>query len=335
METELYIKSGNIVVRLDNATPDVRSLIYERFDGYFRITESLADTKPARTIKLIESSGLLIKSTISKPSAEIKISNIFHDHDNPEVWIMLAQPTNDDSILELHLTNRTPAVCIMISRVIRSIILQLHFLQGKAFIHASAVSINGKVLAFTGPKYAGKTTCLLAMCKYTCALPVTNDKLSIYYEGSHPQAQGFPIKAGIRRGSLDLIDEDGLFNTDKMFNHDSDKVLRVTMHELARKFNKFPAHSGPLAAICLPIYDSSLEGFSISRYSSFEITGAWKDNQLKSLAEIDPEQKAIANFFPQHYDSNTIPEVPVFLCRSNSGSIKAMVEYLEQLVRTL
>ncbi|WP_338507990.1 hypothetical protein [Pseudomonas poae] len=309
MEKEIYIHSSGAVIRLQNATPEMVNLLYERFAGYFLITENSANAERAKTLILIENSDLQVTS---KPNVEIKKTETFYDHDNPEIWVVLGRPTSDDSILELHFANRNLAVYTMISRVIRSLILQLHFLQGKTFIHASAVSIKGKILAFTGPKYSGKTTCLLAMCKYTSALPVTNDKLSVYYQGSQAHAQGFPIKAGVRRGSIDLIDKDGFFNKSKICDPSSDKIIRVTMHELARKFNKVPVQSGPLCAICIPMFDSSLEGFSVRRYSSVEITNAWNENQLKSLEEIDPEQKALANFFPQQYEISTIPEIPFF-----------------------
>lgn len=335
MTKPVLIKSGGVIIQLNGATPAIIGLFQEQFGGYFRIIETAANTEPSIIFKIIESSSTELVSLIAGSNTRIKMTHVFHDHDTPEIWVVLAQAVNEAATLELHFSSSTPGICIMILRVIRAIILQLHFSQGKTFIHASAVSIKGKVLAFTGQKHAGKTTCLLAMCKYTSALPMTNDKMSVGYEGSYLRAQGFPIKAGIRKGSLDIIDQDRFFSTNRVHYPNSDKVIRVTMQELARKFTKSTAHSGRLTAVCIPVYDSDAEVFSVRQYHPLEIKNIWKENLLKSLAEIDPEQKAIEYFFPIQCESNLIPEIPFFECRSNSNSIKAMVEHLEQLTQSL
>jgi hypothetical protein len=89
-------------------------------------------------------------------------------------------------------------------RVLRALVLRDFLDAGWGFLHAACVAIGGQGVALAGPRHAGKTTVLLQCLHWLGpdAALVSNDKLAA---GPAGQAAGFPVRAGIRPGTLEAL----------------------------------------------------------------------------------------------------------------------------------
>lgn len=331
----LSVSSGGAAVNVVGGSTALAEFLQGMFDKYFIVTWGHANPMAAIALKLHEDEAPTLdtpKPTL-EPTFNLSRREIFYDHYDPRIAITVSRTSHCVSKFDVWTGREGTRVYPMLYRFIRSVLLQLHLQDRGSFLHASAVAIDDQVLAFVGPKFTGKTTCMIAMCKYTDAAPVTNDKLLVEVCSEGAWARGFPIKAGIRQGTLDLLDTGGTFET--LVSATSDKVVRLSMHNLAQLYNKRPVTAGRLAAIFLPTHDQAIDGFDVRACTSEEVSSVWADHQLKTLSTLDPEQQAVADFFPPTAPVATIPSVPIFACRSNEHSLKAMTHYLHGWVKAL
>jgi hypothetical protein len=117
----------------------------------------------------------------------------------------------DDAAGDVHLFTPRPAPGMpdpgpgTAVRVLRALVLRDFLDAGWGFLHAACVAIAGQGIALAGPRHAGKTTALLQCLHWLGpdAALVSNDKLAIDPAGQ--AAAGFPVRVGIRPGTLEAL----------------------------------------------------------------------------------------------------------------------------------
>jgi hypothetical protein len=131
--------------------------------------------------------------------------------------------------------------------IIQRQILQPIMQQRSTIMHAAGVAINGKVLAITGAKGAGKTTVQFTLASSGAAL-LSADRiyLGVDDQKSKCLAWGYPARSSVDRDSFRLFPELG--TTDGFGADGSAKVL-VPLGELARRFHTSVQPRGPVGAV--------------------------------------------------------------------------------------
>ncbi|WNF51259.1 hypothetical protein [Bacillus sp. SG20001] len=100
-----------------------------------------------------------------------------------------------------HNINNTIDYFVM--RIIRTLIQIFAKNDGYTFFHAAFAEINGKGIAVTGDKFAGKSTTLINLLQMFTGIFVSNDKLAIKGNADgRMNVISFPIAAGFRVGTI-------------------------------------------------------------------------------------------------------------------------------------
>jgi len=89
---------------------------------------------------------------------------------------------------------------VSVMRAIREITVVELLRKGVPILHASALSLQTEGLAFVGPKFAGKTTFLIAGLIATRGAFVANDRLVVDITRNGAVARGFPTIISMRTG---------------------------------------------------------------------------------------------------------------------------------------
>ena len=83
-------------------------------------------------------------------------------------------------------------------RVVRELAVSPRSSEGRLELHAAAIELHGRIIAFAGPKRAGKTTTLAHIVMSEDAGIVTNDRLLLTQGKSEIQARGIPTFVSVR-----------------------------------------------------------------------------------------------------------------------------------------
>lgn len=126
------------------------------------------------------------------------------EEDGPQAGYALMDRSADLVLLLLSPGQRGVPSMLPIRVVRAAILLQLET-AGWSYLHAACLTRGGIGLAVTGPKFAGKTTLALQLLGRPGWRLVANDKLAVRPGKAGVEAQGFPIRMGIRSGSLDVL----------------------------------------------------------------------------------------------------------------------------------
>lgn len=131
--------------------------------------------------------------------------------------------------------------------IIQRQVLQPIMQQTSTIMHAAGIAINGKILAITGAKGAGKTTVQFTLASSGAAL-VSADRI---YVGADDQAKecfawGYPARSSVDRDSFRLFPDLG--TTDGFGADGSAKVL-VPLAELAMRLHTSVQPRGPMGAV--------------------------------------------------------------------------------------
>ncbi len=147
--------------------------------------------------------------------------------------------------------------------------------RGRAVLHASAVEVEGKAVAFVGPSRCGKSTLAALLCASGAGL-VTDDNLPLSMDGDGVRCDGGAVELRLRPTAAQLVER---FATPP-------RTRRTVDDRLAVAPLLPPSPKPSLAAIFLPVpvYDSAkLEVDAVSRPAAalrlaecFRITG-WRE----------------------------------------------------------
>ena len=199
---------------------------------------------------------------------------------------------------------------IVVMRAIRSTIIRGIQESGCRFLHASAVSRGPKCVLIAGDKFAGKTTTMTQLLLRGCDF-LSNDKVAVSVVGTKLRAQGFPIAAGIRRGTCLWLAERGYSHLHELataqrdvfvappseeFNPD-DARIRVHPEDLARAFGVGIA--GECEIACIVVQSFTPEGpAGIRRLDSRSIKVALERMWLNDWSAILPEHDFMSALEP-------------------------------------
>jgi len=107
-----------------------------------------------------------------------------------------------DLVLLYLAAGKWEAPSMLAIRVVRAAVLLQLEAAGWEYLHAACLTWRGVGVAITGPKFVGKTTLALQLLARPGWRLVANDKLAVRPGIAGVEALGFPIRMGIRDGSL-------------------------------------------------------------------------------------------------------------------------------------
>lgn len=179
-------------------------------------------------------------------------------------------------------------------RVLRALVLRDFLDAGWWFLHAACIAIGGQAIALAGPRHAGKTTALLQCLHWLGpdAALVSNDKLAIDPAGQ--AAAGFPVRAGIRPGTLEALPGGPLLSSLSQRDAGPDGRVHARPQDLAAAAGTAVAPLCPLrAAVALELDPAAarprLE--EPSRREQARLLACWA---LDGPAGVYPEQAEAA-----------------------------------------
>ncbi|MDO7412000.1 hypothetical protein Q5X48_09260 [Acinetobacter baumannii] len=253
---------------------------------------------------------------------------VFDDVYDKDNFIVTFGVKENNPKLKLYYNKDNNNSAYMIMRIIRSIFLKLSLVENSLFLHASAVVYNGKAIVFTGPKKAGKTTTMLAMLEYTNSAPLTNDKLLLKKNNDSIEVYGFPIRAGIRSGTLISFStiHERLYRLPKNSIYD-DKILRVTMDNLAHLYQRQAIQHSDLGVIFFPIYEPNINEPNIKKLTNKQVEILLAQSVLSEFKDIEPLQTAIQDYFyePDYSNENIIFKFDVYEIKYNPSIVKEAI----------
>jgi hypothetical protein len=109
--------------------------------------------------------------------------------------------------IEIVGTSPTRQLRVSVMRAVREITLIELLRKRIPILHAGALSFQTDGLAIVGPKFAGKTTLLIAGLISTRSAFVANDRLIVDITQNGVMARGFPTIISIRNGEPDFFPE--------------------------------------------------------------------------------------------------------------------------------
>jgi hypothetical protein len=98
-----------------------------------------------------------------------------------------------------------PGSRTQVMRVVRELAMGAAQARGGRFLHASAVSLDGKAIIMAGRRMAGKTSLLTYLLSNLDAALLTNDRLLIHPQSNNITFRGMPTIVSIRGGTLGLF----------------------------------------------------------------------------------------------------------------------------------
>ena len=95
-----------------------------------------------------------------------------------------------------------PAARLAILRVVRELATADALRRGHLHLHASAVAVGERLVAFAGPRGSGKTTLLLHALLCGGTRYVANDRVFVDLRGDPPAARGMPTIVSLREETI-------------------------------------------------------------------------------------------------------------------------------------
>nr|WP_316642652.1 hypothetical protein [uncultured Roseateles sp.] len=256
----------------------------------------------------------------------------FFDDDDRQFFAELAVGL-DPSCLTISGRIDAPASIRMIARVIRALVATKMFYSGWSFIHAAAVAGGRTCIALTGQKGQGKSTLLLNCLEHSDLRPMTNDKLAVRGVSGVLTAFGFPIRAGIREGTLDRFPDlrRRLANAPRAAANE-DKAVRIDMSALATLYKRPLIRSAPISALVMPVAGSDIEDATLTRLSDQEADALLLQNSLLDMQLIEPFQYKVSSFVSA-LESPPPPafHLPAYRLAYSSNSSSQAIQALKKL----
>jgi hypothetical protein len=100
-----------------------------------------------------------------------------------------------------------PRMRVSLMRVVREMATAHALRRGDLHLHAAAVAVGGRAVAFAGPRRSGKSTLLVHALVAGGARYLTNDRLLVAASHEPPIARGMPTIVALRPETLDPFPE--------------------------------------------------------------------------------------------------------------------------------
>lgn len=189
-----------------------------------------------------------------------------------------------------------PGVLSMLPiRVVRAAILLQLEAAGWSYLHAACLTRGGVGLAVTGPKCAGKTTLALQLLGRPGWRLVANDKLAVRPGGAGIEARGFPIRMGIRSGSLDVLPRSkaSALRLASDERTDGSRIL-VRPQLVASRFGTTVDRHTSLAVIVQPFFDPSVTRITLEEVEPVGARALLRSQCLPDLGLIAEQQSFLS-----------------------------------------
>lgn len=226
-------------------------------------------------------------------------------------------------------------------RLLRAMLLNQLLLAASPFIHAACVAFAGAGVAFAGPRGSGKTTLLLHATAAGAAI-VGNDKIALAAESGHVDALGFPVKIGVRAGSMLTLGQGPLRAfLETQWDHQTDGLPRsaddlrtrifVRTQDLAEAARSSILPRCRLVAIIEPsLQTSSAASPGLEPLSRQEAAALLDANALRGPTQVFPQQAALAA--GHHSEPAALPDIPAYRLTCPTGSGRGSIEVIRDLI---
>lgn len=231
----------------------------------------------------------------------------------------------------------------VVARIVRALILRELLTKGELFVHAACCALEGAGVAVLGGRAAGKTTMLLHTLDSAAGALVGNDKVALRQgEEGQVEAAGFPIRVGVRAGSVLSLREGAL--RDYLVCQWEQRIgdveacgdaleprLALRPQELATAAGTTVVPRCRLTVAIEPHLDPAASSPYLSRLSDQETAALWSRNVLRGPGEVFPEQAALADGAsePQPW----VPRVPTYRLIQPPGMAPQAVRLVVDVVR--
>lgn len=233
---------------------------------------------------------------------------------------------------------------VLVVRILRALVLRELLAARYSFFHAACFALRGTGVALIGVRTAGKTTTLLHALDHPEAALVGNDKVALVpgTDDDPVVALGFPIRAGIRAGSVLALAEGPLraylksrwsqrFG-DIEAKSDQETRLQVRPQELAAAAGSMAMPRCQLGLAIEPRLDPRVATPRLQRLNDAECRALWAQHLLPDPAAVFPEQAVVAD--PAiRATTLRIPRVPAYRLVQPPASGPLTVRLIEDLMR--
>ncbi|MFC9670018.1 hypothetical protein [Streptomyces sp. NPDC056949] len=252
----------------------------------------------------------------------------------------------DDGRRAVHLLPRDdsrPLPRLLATRVLRALVMHELLLQGALFFHAACFTLRGTGIALLGARTAGKTTMLLHALTRPEASLVSNDKIALLPRTPQGPAAalGFPLRAGIRPGSVHSL-PDGPLRTflsrtwSKEYGNTTspsgdDVRIQVRPQELAAAAGG--SGVSPRCRLDAAIetrLDQHADKPRLKLLNAVESGALWARQHLHNPAAIFPQQAAVAT--PGSLSILQVPQIPTYRLTQPPSAGPASLQLIEDLM---
>jgi hypothetical protein len=188
-------------------------------------------------------------------------------------------------------------------RAVRELATEPLIETGRPLLHASAVAVTGRAIAFAGHRRSGKTSCLLHALRDPGAGFLANDRLAVLPGEPWPTARGMPTIVRLRPDSLDVhpsfaprrraralrvSDALGEARDGRPAWPRPDGSLGLSPAQFLDRIDAKPVVAAPLAAIVLPWISHEPGRFELTRLAA-EAAARRLPAALLGSGELAPE----------------------------------------------
>jgi hypothetical protein len=285
-------------------------------------------------------SGGPVTDALPRSLGRVQIARCSDDDGGPSAYA-LVDPSA--ALVLLLLPPRRPeASASLFVRVVRAAILVQLRDAGWAYLHAACLRRGETGLALTGPKFAGKTTLALHLLSRPGWRLVANDKLAVRPGPEGIDALGFPIRMGIRAGSLVSMPEPTATTLRAAAGKEAgSERIHVPPQVVASCFGTAVAPDAPLSLVVEPRHDPAAtqprmveldrrEALALLRSQYLADLGAIAENQ-RFVEALHPRRQALPD--PAFIAGRIIERVRVFRLHHDHRANQQTVALLEAALR--
>jgi len=248
----------------------------------------------------------------------------------------------DDSHAALHLIVHadTETTGVHTVRLLRAMLLNRLLAEANPFVHAACAAVDGAGVAFVGPRGCGKTTLLLHAAMAGVDI-VGNDKISMAATSSGVDALGFPVKIGVRAGSVLALDQGSLRafletqwdqQTGGLERRADDLATRIFARpqDLAAAASSGISPQCRLAAIIEPRLQNGVGAPRLERLSREETGALLNAGALRGPTQVFPQQAALS--VEHRTQPAPWPDLPAYRLTYHAGSGRGSVDVIRDLL---
>jgi hypothetical protein len=246
-----------------------------------------------------------------------------------------------------------PEAPMVAMRSVRSLLLRRIELAGWTFLHAAGVARGSRCVLITGNKFSGKTTTLLRLLLRGYDL-LSNDKVALQLEGGGLVAQGFPVAAGIRIGTLAALEDPSQvlaaardpLTVQELLQaarrggeaiHRLDEKVRLDPRKLAEACGVGVASRCPPGGILVSRYAPDAEA-GVELLDKRRAAETLREMRLDGLEAISPEHGFLRYLGGQaaaraaELEGAVAQRVPVYAVTQNASSGQQLLELVVRLI---